>query len=143
MARLARRLVLISLTVAISLVMSTPATATFAVTRGLPSLALTTAVVQPPTNVAGVLASCSNGRWMSVTVSWELSTSARVSGYVVKAYRNDGQVSTVAQTNGSATSANTTVDKLGAGSTSVTFTVTTQTAYGWTAESTQSAQMTC
>ena len=143
MARLARRLVLISFAVAISLIMSTPATATFAVTRSVPSLVVTTAVVQPPTNVAAVLASCSNGRWMSVTVSWQPSTSARVSGYVVKAYRNDGQVTTVGQTDGAATSANTTVDKLGAGSTSVTFSVTTLTDYGWTAESTQSAQMTC
>jgi uncharacterized protein (DUF58 family) len=142
-ARLARRLVLVSLAVALSLVMSTPATAKFAVTRGLPSLVVATAVVQSPTNVKAELASCSNARWMSVTVSWQPSTSARVSGYLVKAYRNDGQVATVGQTDGAATSANTTVDKLAAGSTSVTFTVTTLSDYGWTAESTQSAQMTC
>jgi hypothetical protein len=109
----------------------------------LPSLGVTTAVVQSPTNVKAELASCSNARWMSVTVSWQPSSSARVSGYQVKAYRNDGQVTTVGQIDGAATSANTTVDKLGAGSTSVTFTVTTLTDYGWTAESTQSAQMTC
>jgi hypothetical protein len=80
---------------------------------------------------------------MSVAVSWDDSTSPTVSGYAVKAYRSDGQVTTVAQFVDTTTTADTTVDKLSSGSTSVTFTVTTLTSYGWTAESSRSGQMTC
>ena len=143
MAGLARRLVLVSVAAAVFLVVSTPAMANFGATRSLAPVTVSTATVQSPTDVNAVLASCSNGRWMSVRVSWSPSTSARISSYLVKAYRNDGQVSTVAQTSATTTSADTTVDKLSAGSTSATFTVTTLTDYGWTAESARSAQMTC
>jgi hypothetical protein len=66
-----------------------------------------------------------------------------VSGYTVKAFRSDGQVAVVAQTGATTTTADTTVDKLSTGSTSVTFTVTTLTSYGWAAESARSGQMTC
>jgi len=105
--------------------------------------AVSPGTVEPPTNVAAVLGSCSNARWMSVTVSWTASPSRGVSGYLIVAFRNDGSVLLVAQAAATDTSVNTTVDKLASGSTTVTFTVTTQTTYGWTAESVRTGSLTC
>jgi hypothetical protein len=138
-----RTLAVVTLTIAAILATTAPAVASFGKARALPTMTISTGTVTAPANVSALLASCSNGRWMSVTVSWDPSASPKVSGYTVKAYRSDGQVSTVAQTNATTTTADTTVDKLSAGSTSVTFTVTTLTSYGWTAESSRSGQMTC
>jgi hypothetical protein len=119
-----------------------PASATFAASRPLPEMSVATATVQPPMNVSAQLGSCSNGRWMSVTVTWDPSSSSRISGYTVRAYRSDGQASIVATTDSSTTSVTTTVDKLSTGSTTVTFTVTAQVS-GWTAESLPSGPLTC
>ena len=144
----ARRVViatLVPLAAVLALVvpMAAPASASFAVARTLPTMTVSTGVVAPPTNVAAVLGSCSNGRWMSVTVSWTASSSPGISGYRVDAHRNDGSTITVAQTAATTTSANTTVDKLSSGSTTVAFTVATLTTYGWTADSLSSGQLTC
>lgn len=143
MTGLRRTLALLTLTVAVVLAVTAPASANFSLTRFLASTTISTGSVDAPSGVNAVLASCSNGRWMSVTVSWSPSASPGVTGYAVTAYRSDGQVTTVAQTDAATTTANTTVDKLSAGSTSVAFTVTTLTSYGWTAESARSGQMTC
>jgi hypothetical protein len=143
MTGMRRTIAFIALLAAVVLTTSAPAAASFSKSRALPTTTISTATVAAPTNVNALLASCSNGRWMSVTVSWDRTTSPRVSGYAVKAYRSDGQVTTVAQVGDTTTTADTTVDKLSSGSTSVTFTVTTLTSYGWTAESSRSGQMTC
>ena len=119
------------------------ADAAFSTNRALPSTSITTRTVDPVTNVAAVLSSCANKRWMNITVSWTGSPTDGVTGYLVDAHRNDGSTMTVAQTSAGTTSATTTVDKLSAGATTVTFTVITRTSYGWTAESSSSGPLTC
>ncbi|MGZ4537540.1 MAG: hypothetical protein ACXVX8_04880 [Blastococcus sp.] len=143
MTGLRRILALVTLSAAVILAGAAPAVATFSKSRALPSMTVSTGTVTAPSTVTALLASCSNARWMSVTVSWDASASRGVSGYTVRAYRSDGQVTIVAQTDATTTTADTTVDKLSIGSTSVTFAVTTLTSYGWTAESPRSGQMTC
>jgi len=131
---------LVALTIVIGL--GVPAQATFARQRALPQTSVVTATVAPPTNVAAQVASCSNSRWMTVTVSWSPSTSSRVTGYVIKAYRGDGQVTTVGQTDAVTSSTQVSMDKFNTGLTSAAFTVTATLA-GWTAESASSATITC
>lgn len=143
MTGIRRILALVAVAAAVVVGTNAPALASFGKMRALPTTTVSTATVVAPTGVTALLASCSNARWMSVTVSWDPSTSPKVSGYTVKAFRSDGQVAVVAQTGATATTADTTVDKLSTGSTSVTFTVTTLTSYGWAAESARSGQMTC
>ena len=143
MTRYRRTLALVTLAAAVLLATSAPAVATFSRSRALPTTTISTGTVAEPTNVTALLGSCSNGRWMSVKVSWNPSTSPKVIGYAVKAYRSDGQVTTAAQTDGATTTADTTVDKLSAGSTSVTFTVTTLTSYGWSTQSALTGYVTC
>jgi hypothetical protein len=120
-----------------------PAAAAFSATRPLAAVTVSTVVVQAPPAVTAQEASCSQARFMSVRVSWTPSSSPGVSGYAVKAFRSDGQISTVARTDASGTSAAVTVDKMSSGSTTVSFGVVTETGYGWTAESARSAQATC
>jgi hypothetical protein len=117
--------------------------ASWAASTAVRPVSIATGSVVPPSNVAAVLGSCSNGRWMSVTVSWAASTTAGVSGCSVLAHRSDGSTTTAVTTSASTTSAGTTVDKLSSGSTTVVFTVVTQTRYGWTAESPSSGPVTC
>jgi hypothetical protein len=119
-----------------------PAQATFAKQRALAPMSIATATMTPPTGVTALLSSCSNGRWMTVTVSWSPSTFTRVTGYVIKAYRSDGQVMTVGQTGAGSTSAQVNMDKFDTGLTSAAFTVTA-TLQAWTAESAASATVTC
>lgn len=119
------------------------ADAAFSVSRPLTSMKVSTLTVSPATNVSAGLASCSNNRWIAITVSWSASRTAGVTGYLVNAHRNDGSTMTVAQTSADTTTADTTVDKLSTGATTVTFTVITQTSYGWTAESASSGPATC
>ena len=142
-ARRTRRMVwttVIALTIVIGI--GAPAQATFSEQRALPQTSIVTATMTPPSNVGAQLASCSNGRWMTVTVSWSPSTFSRVTGYVVKAYRSDGQIITVGQTNAATTTAQVTMDKFDTGLTSAAFTVTATLA-AWTAESAVSATITC
>jgi hypothetical protein len=119
------------------------ADAAFKKSRSLPSMGIATRTVQPVTDVAAVLSSCSNTRWMNITVSWTGSPTAGVTGCLVNAHRNDGSTMTVAQTSAGTTNPSTTVDKLSSGATIVTFTVIAQTGYGWTAESASSGSLTC
>jgi hypothetical protein len=141
--RRARRTVstaLIALAIVIGL--GVPAQAAFAKQRALPTTSIATATLAPPTAVTALLSSCSNARWMTVTVSWSPSTFSRVTGYVIKAYRSDGQVMTVGQTGAGGTSTQVSMDKFDTGLTSAAFTVTA-TLLGWTAESAASATITC
>ena len=131
----------VAVVLAVLLAFAGPAAATFAVTEALPSMTVSTETVAPPTDVTAVVGSCSNGRWRSITVSWNPSASRGVSGYRVDAHRDDGSTVTVEET--SATSTTTTLDKLSPGSTTVTFTVRTLTTYGWTAESAPTGSLTC
>lgn len=119
------------------------ADAAYTTSRALPSMGVTTGTVHPATNVSAVLSSCSNARWMAITVTWTRSSTPGVTGYLVDAHRADGSTTTVARASADVTSAGTTVDKLSSGATTVTFTVVAQTSYGWTAESATSGPLTC
>ena len=119
------------------------ADAAFSTNRALPSMSITTGTVTPATSVSAAVSSCANKRWMDVTVSWIASPTVGVTGYLVYAHYSDGSTTTVAQTSAGTTSVATTVDKFSSGATTVTFTVVTQTSYGWTAESAPSGPLTC
>ena len=105
------------------------------------STSITTNTITPPTSVTAVKNSCSSSRWMDVTISWQPSTSARIDGYAVTAYRSDGSVVPVGTTGTGGRSLRITLDKQN--SASAVFTVTTTTSYGWSAESLSSAAITC
>jgi hypothetical protein len=76
-----------------------------------------------------------------VTVTWAASTSARVTGYVVNAHLGiDGSVFPMVTTAGTTTSAVQDADALAY---QPRLSVTTQTAYGWTAASPLSALIAC
>lgn len=105
------------------------------------STTIITNTITAPTGVTATKNSCSNQRWINVTVSWQASPSARISGYAVTAYGNDGQVLPIGTTGPGTTSLGTTLDKLSG--TSVTFTVTTTTSYGWSAESPPTTTLSC
>lgn len=139
-----RRAVLVGvLALAVGFGSSLPAWASFSARAQLSQTTISTATIDAPTNVTALLSSCSNGRWMSVTVSWTPSTFNRVTGYSVTAYRSDGSVASVASTDAVTTSAAVTVDKLSSGATTVVFTVTATTGSSWTAESVKSGSLTC
>jgi hypothetical protein len=139
------RRVLLPVTAALAVAVGVclPANAAFSDRTNAVQTSVATTTVGAPGNVAAQLASCSNGRWMSVAISWTASSSSRVSGYLVKAYETGGQVAVVAQTDAASTGANITLDKLSPGTSSVSFTVTTRTSYGWSAESLPSGALTC
>ena len=137
-----RAVVLLLAAVAGLLLVAAPAGAAFAARAAVPAVGIALDTVQPATGVSATLGSCSNGRWMDVTVSWTASPNARLTGYTVEAHRNDGSTQTVATVSPSTTSVTTTVDKLSSGSTTVTFTVTAQES-GWTAVSQSSGALTC
>jgi len=76
-----------------------------------------------------------------VTASWSASTSPRVTGYVVNAHLGlNGSVVPMVTTAGTTTSAVQDADAL---TYQPRVSVTTQTAYGWTATSPQSALISC
>jgi hypothetical protein len=140
---LVRRAVVLLLAAVAGLVLvAAPAGATFAARAPLPATGIALDTVQPATGVTATLASCSNSRWMNVTVSWTASPNARLTGYTVEAHRGDGTVQTIATVSPSTTSVSTTADKQSSGTTTATFTVTAQE-YGWTAVSQSSGALTC
>lgn len=142
MSTLRRTLVVLVTAVALGLGLAGTASATWNATTTRSTMGVSTATLAAPTNPAAQLTSCNNGRWMNVSVSWTASTSSRVTGYTVKAYRSDGTVSTVATVGAGTTQASTTVDKLASGTTTAVFTVTATIA-SWTAESVKSGAITC
>jgi hypothetical protein len=114
-----------------------PAQAAFTARTTTVPATVGTASILPPGNVQ-VGAYC--GDWLSLaSISWTRSTSRDVTGYTVKAYRSNGNASVLTTTNGTSTSATT----LLANGTTYSFSVTTVTAYGWTAESTKTGTIRC
>ncbi|SFL71145.1 fibronectin type III domain-containing protein [Geodermatophilus ruber] len=139
-----RIMTILGLVVAALLAGTVAASAAYKDTAALPQTSIATHVIAAPTGVEATRANCSNARWMDVTVTWQPSTSARISGYEIKAYRDDGRVFTVATTGTGTTSATTRTDKHEGAPTTYTFTVTTLTSSGWTSpESLPSGSVTC
>ncbi|MGY1914359.1 hypothetical protein [Blastococcus sp. SYSU DS0973] len=101
---------------------------------------ISTGTVQPPTEVDTA------GSWClllsDARVSWTLSTSPDVSGYLVTGHREDGKTFVVGRTGPQETSLRAMYLTLALGY-SYTFTVTAETPYGWTATSDHSPAVQC
>ncbi|WP_347059753.1 fibronectin type III domain-containing protein [Blastococcus sp. HT6-30] len=99
---------------------------------------ISTGTVQPPTGVDTA------GSWCLLVfeahVSWTLSESPDVSGYLVTGHRGDGETFVMGRTGPQQTSLSATYLTLGH---RYTFTVTAETPYGWTATSDHSPTVRC
>jgi hypothetical protein len=133
-----RGLILLGLTVAVIIGVSVPASATYAESVAVKTTIATTTVTAPG-NIVGKL-TC--GRPATMSATWTQSTSARVSGYRVSVYFSDGFVQTV-DLGPTATSWSITIDPYYVTAYTINYTVTTQTAYGWTKESAHTAAFQC
>lgn len=116
-----------------------PAQATFADSSAV-STSISTTTVAPPTNVVGTLICGRKSATMGAT--WNLSTSARISGYLVTVYFSDGFVQTV-QLGAAATSWSAAIAPYYVTAFSVQYSVTAQTDYGWSKESVRTGSFQC
>jgi hypothetical protein len=129
MTGIRRGLVLLGLTVAVVIGASVPASATYSEAVTVKTT-ISTTTVAAPANLVGKL-TC--GRPATMQVTWALSGTARVSGYLVSVYFSDGFVQNV-QLGASATSWSATIDPYYVTAYSIRYSVTTQTNYGWSKE---------
>ena len=116
-----------------------PAQASFS-DSGTVATAISTGTVAAPTNVVGSLTCGRSSATMGAT--WNLSTSARVSGYTVTVYFSDGFVQTV-ELGASATSWSAAIDPYFVTAFSVQYSVTTKRNYGWFTESARTGSFQC
>ena len=141
MTRIRRGLLLLALTAAVVLTGSAgSAFASFGDTASISLGTIATADVVAPGNVVGGLNCASPNATMSVT--WQKSTSTRVSGYLVTVYFSDGYVQTVQKTSAD-TSWSAPIALFNVTAYSVRYSVTTQTDYGWTKESALTGSFKC
>ena len=138
MNRIRRGLILLGLTVAVIVGASIPASASFG-DSVVVRTTIATATVAAPGNFVGKL-TC--GRPATMSATWSASGTARVSGYLVSVYFSDGFVQTV-QLGPTATSWSATIDPYYVTAYSIDYTVTTQTAYGWSKESAHTGTFQC
>lgn len=129
MTGIRRGLVLLGLTVAVIIGASVPASATYSEAVTVQTTISTTTVAAPG-NFVGKL-TC--GRPATMSATWSLSTTARISGYLVSVHFSDGFVQTV-QLGPTATSWSATIDPYYVTAYSIRYSVTTQTNYGWSKE---------
>ena len=144
MTGIRRTLALLGLTLGVvlgSAGATAPAQASFGDTASVRMATLATPTVAAPGNVTGAL-TCTN-RSATMSATWSLSTSARVSGYLVTVYFSDGYSQT-AQKSATDTSWSAPVNDLYYVTANyVRYTVTTQTDYGWTKESASTGWFKC
>jgi len=138
MTGIRRGLILLGLTVAVVIGASVPASATFAEAVAVKTTISTTTVASPG-NLVGKL-TC--GRPATMSATWSLSSTTRVSGYLVSVYFSDGFVQTV-QLGPTATSWSAPIDLYYVTAYSIQYTLTTQTTYGWSTESPRTAAFQC
>jgi hypothetical protein len=145
-----RILVLAGMLLAVVIGTTIPASATFADTVAVPTTAITTGTVQAPTQVE-VIGWCTTSvdpvtgvatTTVHAKVEWWRSDSPRVTGYRVTAHLNNGTTSVMATTDATADEVYGSAPQ-GYLVYQPRFTVTTLTAYGWTAQSVQSNVLTC
>ena len=137
-----RILVLLTLLGAIFTGSSAAAQASFAesVTVTATPFSIGTASVAVPTTGAGSLTCGKTTATMGLT--WTASTAPRVSGYLITVYFSDGYKQTVQKTPAD-TSWTQDITLYNVTAYAVRYTVTTQTDYGWTAESTPTGWFQC
>jgi hypothetical protein len=104
------------------------------------STTISTNTVAPVTNLVGKLACTDPTSTMSAT--WTRSTSARVTGYVLKVYWSDGALDQVSL-GPTATSWSQSISKYFVTAYAVQYSVTTVTDYGWTKETAKTAAFQC
>ena len=140
MTRLRSRLLLLAVTAATVLGLdATAAQASFTAQSAFTATA-GTVTVQPVTKLSTAGSVCTS-EGLEVHLSWTPSTTARTSSYRVRAYTWFGYVNVPV---GSVSAArNTFVAQMGRNDLGYSFTVTTVTDYGWTAESTQTGTLRC
>jgi hypothetical protein len=137
-----RALVLIALVAGVLFASGAAAQASYTDTAQVNAtpLSVSTAAVAAPGAGPGSLTCRSSSATMALT--WTKSTSARVSGYLVTVYFSDGYSQTVQMTaNDTAWSQNIALYNVTAYS--VRYTVSTQTDFGWTTESTSTGWFRC
>ncbi len=140
MTALRSKALLLALTAAIGIGgASSTASASFADSASV-ATSITTATVAPATNLVGALNCTSPDSVMSAT--WTRSTSPKVTGYQVKVAFSDGFVQTV-DLGATATSWSAPIAKYNVTYWSVQYSVVTQTAYGWTAETPRTGTFRC
>ena len=135
---LRRAAVLLLLTVGLVVGAAIPSWASFTDAVALPTLTASTPIVEVQ-GAMPVRATCS-GSNATVSLSWNASAAPRVSGYKVRywlgaAWQDVATVGTTTWTGNTSTSYVTGYV--------MTFTVFTQTPYGWTAESQNTARVLC
>jgi hypothetical protein len=143
MTGIRRSLLLMSLTVAVvlgGLGPAHPAQASFSEKVTAATTQIATATVAPPTNVTGTLTCGKSSATMAA--NWTLSTSTRVSGYLVTVHFSDGFVQNV-QLGATATSWSAPISLYQATLHAISYSVTTQTTYGWTTESASTGWFSC
>jgi hypothetical protein len=141
MTRIRRGLLLLGLTLAVLVSGSAgTALASFSDSAGVSLGTVGTTTVAAPGHVAGKVTCTSPDATMQVT--WQKSTTARVSGYRVTVYYSDGFVQS-ADVAGTATSWSVPTPLYNVTAYSVRFSVTAQTDYGWTKESALTGSLQC
>jgi hypothetical protein len=133
MSRIRRGLLLLALTAGLVVAGSAgPALASFTDAPSISLGTISTADVTAPSNVVGSLTCGSPNATMGLT--WQKSTSARISGYLVTVRFSDGFTQTV-QKAATDTSWSASITLFNVTAYSVQYSVTTQTDYGWTEQS--------
>ncbi len=139
-----RRLpVILGLTVAVLIGGIIPASATFRDSAAVQTEVKTTAV-QAPTSLVGTV-TCNSPTATTATMgaTWKASTTPRISGYRVKVYFSDGFVQTV-ELGPTATSwSSAPLSMYYVTATTVAYSVTAVTDYGWFTESAKTGQFRC
>jgi hypothetical protein len=102
---------------------------------------ISTATVAPPGNFSA-RTSC-RGSNATVTLSWTLSPSARVSAYRVRAHFGGGAYQDQPTVGPTTNSWSGTTDVFYVNNYTMTFTVWTETAYGWSAETAHTPRIVC
>ncbi|CCG02078.1 hypothetical protein [Blastococcus saxobsidens] len=139
MSRIRRALAVTGLALAVVVGGAFPALAGWSTSDGVDTT-ISTVAVTPPTEVKAEKIQCRFNNYRLVArVFWEPSTTERITGYTVTAYINDNFVHEH-HVDATAGSANLMFFGFFA---DVTFTVTTHTDYGWTAESARTASVRC
>ena len=137
-SRLRRAAVLLLLTAGLVFGAALPSWASFTDAVALPQMTVSTPTLQVP-GIPTARATCVSGT-ATVTLNWNASTAPRVSGYRVRLWLGNAwqDVGTMTGTTWSDSTSTAYLNNY-----VMTFTVWTLTPYGWTAESTHTAQVLC
>jgi hypothetical protein len=118
-----------------------PSWASFTATTAVPTMSIATATVDPVGNLTARVR-CT-GNTASVTLNWNASASARVTGYRVRVYLGTGYQEQATLAGAGTTTWSGSADTYYVTTYVMTFTVWTLTDYGWTTESVKTPRIVC